>query len=288
MANKKNKDSFFKRLKHKYRFIIFNDHSYEEVISVRITIMNVFNLLGTTAILLVLLVTVLIAFTPIREYIPGYPDGSMRRELIMNAILLDSLENELRIKEQFLENIRDIVAGREPRTFTYETDTALRIEDIRFNRSEEDSVLRAQIEGSNQFNLIRSQKGILAGNRSTTHFLAPTTGLIINRFNPEQNHYGIDLVTDVNQPVLAVREGNVTFANWTIETGYVIQIQHDNNFLSLYKHNAELLKDVGDYVGAGDAIAIVGNSGEFTTGPHLHFELWQNGIPLNPENFILF
>ncbi len=288
MAEKNNQDSFLKKLKHKYRFTIFKDHSYEEVVSVRTTKMNVLSVLVATAVFIIVMVTVIIVFTPIREYIPGYPDGTMRRELIMNAILLDSLENELRIREQFLENIRDIISGREPRTYEYATDTTIRIEDIQFTRSDHDSVLRAQIEGGNQFDLIHSREGIMTGFSSTTHFLAPTTGLIINRFNPGQNHYGVDLVTDVDQPVLAIKEGNITFANWTIETGYVIQIQHDNNFLSLYKHNAELLKSVGDFVNAGDAIAIVGNSGELTTGPHLHFELWQNGIPLNPENFILF
>ncbi len=285
---KNKKKSFFERLKHKYRFIIFNDHTYEEVVSVRITKMNVFSIIGTTAIILIALVTVLIAFTPIREFIPGYPDGSMRRDLIMNAIKLDSLENELRIREQFIENIRDIVAGREPRSFEYNPDTTLTVDDIQFSRSQYDSLLRAQIEGEEQFSLMVSDDMVLAGNRAVTHFLPPTTGLIINRFNPQQSHYGIDLVTEVNQPVLAIKDGTVTFANWTIETGYVIQIQHENNYLSLYKHNAELLKRVGEYVSAGEAIAIVGNSGELTTGPHLHFELWQNGSPLNPEHYILF
>jgi murein DD-endopeptidase MepM/ murein hydrolase activator NlpD len=118
---------------------------------------------------------------------------------------------------------------------------------------------------------------ILKGKPVNEHFLPPTKGLIINRFNPAQNHFGVDLVTEINQPVLAVMNGTVTFADWTIETGYIIQIQHENNYLSLYKHNAELLNGSGDHVNAGEAIAIVGNSGELTTGPHLHFELWQNG-----------
>lgn len=288
MANKNNKKSFLKRLKHKYRFIIFNDHSYEEVISVRLTKMNVFSIIGSSAILFIILVTVLIAFTPIREFIPGYPDGTIRRDMIMNAILLDSLENEIRIREQFMDNIRDILAGREPRSLEYTPDDNMQVEDIRFTRSEQDSVLRTEIEREEQFNLLVSREMLISGNAPTTHFLPPTKGLIINRFNPEQNHYGIDIVTEVDQPVLAVMKGTVTFANWTVETGYVIQIQHDDNYLSLYKHNAELLKNVGDYINSGEAIAIVGNSGELTTGPHLHFELWHNGAPLNPENYILF
>jgi murein DD-endopeptidase MepM/ murein hydrolase activator NlpD len=285
MANKK---SFFKRLKHKYRFIIFNDHTYEEVVSVRLTKMNVFSIFGTSTIFLVALVTILIAFTPIREFIPGYPDGSLRRDLIMNAVLLDSLENEIRIREQFTENIRDIVAGREPRKFEYNPDSHIQSDDIHFSRSEQDSVLRAQIESEESFNLNVTSELVLTGNRSISHFFPPVNGLITNRFNPDQNHFGIDLVTEVNQPVLATMDGTVTIANWTVETGYIIQVQHENNYLSFYKHNAELLKQVGDHVSAGEAIAIVGNSGELTTGPHLHFELWQNGVPLNPESYILF
>jgi murein DD-endopeptidase MepM/ murein hydrolase activator NlpD len=285
MANKK---SFFKRLKHKYRLIIFNDHSYEEVVSVRLTKMNVFSIFGTSTIFLIALITILIAFTPIREFIPGYPDGSLRRDLIMNAVLLDSLENEIRIREQFLENIRDIVAGREPRKFEYNPNSPIISDDIQFSRSEQDSLLRAQIEAEEPLNLNVTRELILKGNNSTSHFLPPASGLVINQFDPGQNHYGVDLVTEVNQPVLATMDGTVTIANWTIETGYIIQIQHDNNYLSFYKHNAELLKQIGDYVKAGEAIAIVGNSGELTTGPHLHFELWQNGVPLNPENYILF
>lgn len=288
MANEKNNKSFFKRLKHKYRLVILNDQTFEEVVSIRLTKLNVFSILGTSTILLIALVTVLIAFTPIREYIPGYPDGSLRRDLIINAILLDSLENELRIREQFMNNFRDIIAGREPRSIEYPSDSNIRIDDIRFTRSRQDSLLREQIEGEEQLNLNPSEHRLLTGHPAAPHFLPPTKGLIINRFNPEQNHYGVDMVTEIDQPVLAVMDGTVTFANWTLETGYVIQIQHENNYLSLYKHNAELLKRVGEYVSAGEAIAIVGNSGELTTGPHLHFELWQNGSPLNPESHILF
>ncbi len=283
-----NKINFLKRLKYKYRLVILNDYSFEEVVSIRLTKLNVFSIVGSSIILLIALVIILIAFTPIREYIPGYPDGSTRRDLIVNAILLDSLENEIRIREQFMENLRDIISGREPRIFEYSPDTNMTIDRITFTRSQQDSLLRAQIEGEDQFNIQPPQEMVLAGRPTTSHFLPPTKGLIINRFNPEQNHFGVDMVTDIDQPVLAVKEGTVIFANWTLETGYVIQIQHNNNFLSLYKHNAQLLKSVGEFVNAGEAIAIVGNSGELTTGPHLHFELWQNGSPLNPESHILF
>ncbi len=288
MANKKTNQHFFKRLKHKYRFIIYNDNTYAEVISVRLTKLNVFSIIGTSVILIIGIVVFLVVFTPVRELIPGYPDGNMRRELVMNAILLDSIENELRIRTQFLENVTDILSGREPRSLEYTPDTNIRVEDINFARSYNDSLLRLHIQGEEQFTLDPSQNRFLSANPLATHFISPTTGMIINRFNPAHNHFGVDMVTEAGQPVLAVSGGTVTFANWTVDTGYVIQIQHENNFLSLYKHNAELLKKVGEVVTAGEIIAIVGNSGELTTGPHLHFELWQNGAPLNPENYIVF
>ncbi len=288
MANEKIPVNFLKRLKYKYRFSILKDNTYEEVLSVRITPFSFFSVIASSVVILIVLVTILIAFTPVRELIPGYPDGSLRRELIMNLILLDSLENEIRIREQFVENIRDVVAGREPRTFDYDSDLTMNIDEIDFSRTRYDSLLRAQIMGEEQFNLSTSQNMILTASPPPAHFIPPTQGLIINRFNPGQNHFGVDMVTEVGQPVVAVMSGTVTFANWTSDTGYVIQVQHDNNYLSLYKHNAELLKRAGDLVNTGEAIAIVGNSGALTTGPHLHFELWHNGAPLNPENYIVF
>jgi hypothetical protein len=288
MANLKTPSNFFSRWKHKYRVTIFKDHSYEEVFSLRLTKLNVFSIVGITGILLIILVTILIAFTPVREFIPGYPDGSMRRDMIINAILLDSLEHEIRIREQLMENIKDIISGREPRRFEYISDTIISVDDINFSRTRQDSLLRMQIEGDEQFNIIPTPALFRTSNPPVALFIPPTTGLIINRFNPGQKHFGIDMVTEPDQPVLSVMNGTVTFANWTIDTGYVIQVQHENNYLSLYKHNAELLKGVGDFVYKGEAIAIVGNSGELTTGPHLHFELWQNGAPLNPEAYILF
>jgi murein DD-endopeptidase MepM/ murein hydrolase activator NlpD len=288
MVNEVKPDTFFKRLKYKYRFSILNDKTYEEVLSVRTSLFNLFSIIGSSLVILIVLTIVLIAFTPVREFIPGYPDGSLRRELIMNLILLDSLENEIRIREQFMENVRDIVAGRDPRTFDYDSDLTVNIDEIDFSRSSYDSLLRAQIHGEEQFNLRTSRNAVLTAGSPPAHFIPPTRGLIINRFNPAQNHFGIDMVTEIGQPVVAVMGGTVTFANWTSDTGYVIQVQHENNYLSLYKHNAELLKRTGDIIKAGEAIAIVGNSGALTTGPHLHFELWHNGTPVNPENFIVF
>lgn len=287
MSNDKEKKSFFKRLKHKYRLIIFNDHSYEEVVSVKLTKLNLISLVGSSLIFIVALVSIIIAFTQVRELIPGYPTSDVRRQIIMNALLVDSLENEIRMREQYYTSINDILSGREPRSYD-RPDTTIRYEGLDFNRSEYDDLLRSQIERSGRISMDRADRSGLLEDIPPMHFIPPLRGLIINRFNSEVGHYGVDMVSEPNEPVTAVMDGTIIFANWTQETGYVIQIQHQNNFLSFYKHNAELLKEVGDVVRAGDPIAIVGDSGELTTGPHLHFELWHSGVPLNPEDYIDF
>lgn len=285
---KTKKRAIFRGLKNKYRLSIFKDHTYEEVFTFRLTKLNLLAFVGFSSILLIVLTAALIAFTPIRVYIPGYPDSQLRRQIILNALMVDSLQHQIQIRDQYYENLIDIIAGREPRSYEARTDTTIKTEDIRFTKSEQDSILRAQIEGEEQFNLLLVDDRSNINYFRAVHFFPPVKGLIINHFSPETNHFGVDLVAEPNQPVMAVLDGTVTVATWTMETGYIIQIQHANNFLSFYKHNAELLKSAGDVVKAGETIAIVGNSGELSTGPHLHFELWRNGAPLNPENFIVF
>ena len=120
------------------------------------------------------------------------------------------------------------------------------------------------------------------------HFYCPLRGAVTNRFDASGNHYGVDIVSNLNEPILSILDGTVVFSGWTLEAGYIIGIQHRNNLISIYKHNSQLLKEMGNRVRAGEAIAIIGNTGEYTTGPHLHFELWHNGKPLNPNDYIVF
>ncbi|MFC2129595.1 M23 family metallopeptidase, partial [Bacteroidota bacterium] len=161
-------------------------------------------------------------------------------------------------------------------------------DDIVFTRSENDSILREQVEAEEQFRLSVIEQNSIGKNLHELHFFTPVQGIITNSFNPLENHYGVDLVAGPNEVVKATLDGTVTLAAWTLETGYVVQIQHGNNLMSVYKHNAELFKSEGQIVNAGDAIAVIGNSGELTTGPHLHFELWHNGVPLDPVKYIVF
>ncbi len=289
MENKNKNKKLINKLTHKYRLIVYNDNTFEEVWYMRLSRLNLIALFGTAIICLITLTILIVAYTPAREFIPGYPDGDLRRNIILNSIKLDSLEHELAVREQYYKNIRAIISGEEPEDFIDSNETEVEYKEITFTKSPFDSILREQIEQEEQFNLILADNDNSSPiNFSTIHFFVPLNGIVTNKFNIDENHFGIDIVTAPNKVVAAVLDGTVTMGNWTLETGYVIQIQHANNLISVYKHNSVLLKKVGNLVKAGEAIAIVGNSGELTTGPHLHFELWHDGKPLDPEDYILF
>jgi murein DD-endopeptidase MepM/ murein hydrolase activator NlpD len=276
------------KLKHKYRLVFFNDNTFEEVWHLRLSLLNVLSVIGTVSILMTGLVICLIAFTPLREFIPGFPSRDIHREAVLNALKLDSLENELRIQAQYHENIKALISGKEPFIIDSTSSQARTAKSVSFTKSVVDSVFRKQVEKQEQFNFTSSTEKGKSQGISDMRFFIPVKGLVTNDFDPKENHFGIDIVANPNEVVKATLDGTIIFASWTIETGNVIQIQHDNSVISVYKHCASLLKKPGDIVKTGDAIAIVGNSGELTTGPHLHFEIWQNGKPLNPKDYMVF
>lgn len=288
MSEEKPKTKYIHKLKSKYRLSIYNDQTFEEVWFMRLSRLNVISVVGGLAILLIVMVTTLIAFTPIREFIPGYPDGTTRRYIYQNALKTDSLERELQQWKIYLSNLHTILRGESPDNLESVPDTSIRYREIRFTRSVEDSLLRLQIESEELYNL--SVIDIKRTNDRITrlHFFPPVKGVITNSFNVQKGHLGVDVVAPPNEVIVAIADGTVTFSSWTLETGYVLQIQHEDNLLSVYKHNSKLLKRAGTQVKAGEAIAIIGNSGELTTGPHLHFELWHNGTAINPEQYIVF
>jgi len=288
MASVKEKRKYIEKLKSKYRFNILNDETFEEVWTMRLSRFNVITFFGGAAILIVVLVIVLIAFTPIKEFIPGYPDGNTRRNIVVNALRVDSLERELTIWKNYYGNINNILRGGEPQSIESKPDSSIKYKEIKFTRSVEDSLLRLQVEENEMYNLSVFDGRRKKNSISNILFFAPVKGVITSEFSLQQNHFGIDIVAASNEPVVAVADGTVTLSSWTIDTGYVIQIQHDDNLISVYKHNSQLLKKQGARVKAGETIAIIGNSGELTTGPHLHFELWYNGNPIDPQKYIVF
>jgi len=281
---------FFKRLKNKYRLVVLNDSSFEEKISIKLTPLNLFVLAGSVIILLIVIVTSLIAFTPLREYIPGYADVSMRRELINVLLRTDSLENEAQLKANYIQNMYNIISDSMPKENTKQlvTDTSRNYKAIKITPSKEDSLLRAEVESKDPYTLSLNENENNKNNISSFLFFTPLNGLISSSFNLSDEHYGVDIVSKENEAIKATLDGTVLSAGWTLETGYTIQVQHSNNLVSIYKHNSVLLKRTGQFVNAGEVIAIIGNSGEQTTGPHLHFELWYDGKPIDPQDYIVF
>jgi len=278
----------FHKLTNKYRMVLLNEDTFEEVGNMRLTRLNLIALVGIVLILLVAITYSLIAYTNIRELIPGYPDAAMRQHIRTNAMKLDSLEHEQAIRDQYFDNLKRIISGEVPELFMNDTTGMADSRNVSFIRSTNDSLLRQQVEAEEQFRLSVLDESQVNRNLYEMHFFTPVKGIITRSFSPSDGHYGIDLVAAPNEVVNAALDGTVTMSTWTLETGYVIQVQHDHELISVYKHNATLFKTVGQKVVAGDAIAIVGNSGELTTGPHLHFELWHDRVPLNPADYIVF
>jgi murein DD-endopeptidase MepM/ murein hydrolase activator NlpD len=288
---KKRKYKLFNNWKHIYRITIFNDYTFKEVWKIRATKRDIFTIVAAFSLVMFILVLVIIAFTPIRELIPGYPDGKERRQIVMNAILVDSIKKELEVRDRYFENLKRVIYGEPPVEEIDEKDTlsSTGLKKITFTKSQEDSLLREEIEKEEQFDLSLTDRTIKEDDISNLFFFPPLKGVISSSFDPVKNHYATDIAANEGSVVHATMEGTVLMASWTIETGYVIEIQHDNNLVSVYKHNRKLLKDVGDHVRTGENIAIIGNSGElYTSGPHLHFELWFKGKPLNSEKFIIY
>jgi len=284
----KNYRKLFQKLTHKYRVVLLNEDSFEEVGNIRLTRLNLIALIGVILLLMVAIIYSLVAYTNIRELIPGYPDAAMRQQIRENAMKVDSLKYEQGIRDQYFDNLKRIISGEMPENYMNDTTGMSDVQEITFLRSSNDSLLRQQVKAEEQFRLSVLEESQVNRNLYDLHFFTPVNGIITRSFNPREGHFGIDLVAQPDEVVKAVLDGTVTMSTWTLETGYVIQIQHDFELISVYKHNATLFKSVGQKVKAGDAIAIVGNSGELTTGPHLHFELWHDRVPLNPAEYIAF
>ena len=289
MENKEKKKKLITKLKSKYRLVILQDESFAEKFSMVLAPLNVFILVGSVLIILITLVISIVAFTPLREFIPGYADVNLRRNALDASLRADSIATELENKNAYMQNLLYILQGKTPPSPTsVPSDSTHKYDNITIKKSKSDSLLRAQIEAEDKYALSANDEKGQTKTISSFFFFTPLNGTVTSSFNSKNSHFGIDITAGENEAIKATINGTVVFASWTNTEGYVIQIQHDNNLISAYKHNSVLLKKAGDYVKAGEAIAIIGNSGELSTGPHLHFELWYNGIPLNPQEYISF
>ncbi len=287
MSKEENK-GFWERWRYKYRFVVLNSDNFEERLSFKLSRLNVFVLSSFALVFLIGGTTLLVSLTPLREYIPGYASTNMRRQVVKLNHLSDSLLTVIKNNDRYLNNIRFVVDGKSPEEINeINNSNTQNIEGVVFETVSEDSILRKQIEEEERFNLFASANN----NQQSVEnilFFTPIKGIITQSFNPKKRHLGVDVVAKENEAVKAVLDGTVALSSWTSETGYVIALLHEHNLFSVYKHNSVLLKKQGAKVSAGEAIAIIGNSGELSTGPHLHFELWHNNKPINPEQYIVF
>jgi murein DD-endopeptidase MepM/ murein hydrolase activator NlpD len=276
-----------KKLFTKNRLVILNEDTFEEVFSLRLTLMNVFVVATIGALLIIFVTTYIIAFTPLREYIPGYASTKLKKDATELALKSDSLSKALQKNEAYIASIKKILTGDlDVAKFSKDSITATNIETISeedLQPSKADLLLREQVAREDKYNLFEKAKP-----KAGVVLFPPAKGMITEKFNPKEKHYAVDVALAKNTPIKSVLSGNVIFADWTPTNGNVIIIRHNNGFISAYKHAASLTKDQGETVKSGEVIALAGSTGQESTGVHLHFELWKDGYPIDPTIFIAF
>ena len=284
-TNKK-KGRLKQKLTDKYRLVVLNENTFEERFSLKLSRLNVFVLGGVFSILLIVVTIVLIAFTPIKEYIPGYSSTALKIKATKLTFQTDSLKTKLAVLENYTKALKPVLTGEIEGESVDSIHSEVRqriIDESKLNASKEDSLYREEVESKDRFP-IRSNT---ASNVEIV-FFAPLSGSVSQEFNPNTKHFALDITAKSGTAVKAIADGTVIYSGWNTETGYVIILKHSNDYISVYKHNGNLLKKQGDFVKSGEVIASVGSTGELTTGPHLHFELWSGGYAVNPTNFIDF
>jgi murein DD-endopeptidase MepM/ murein hydrolase activator NlpD len=276
---------FWRNFKFKYKLTITNENTLEEVVGIHVSKLNGVSVLLLTFTVIFLIVSTIIVFTPLRNYLPGYMNSEVREQVVVNALRADSLQEALNRQSLYIMNIQDIFKGQVKVDTVHSIDslTIARSEEL-MERTQQEEEFRKQYEEKERYNLTATDYNITSG----LIFHRPTRGMMSSGFDANKKHYGVDIAATPNESVLATLDGTVILSTYTAETGYVIQIQHGQNMVSIYKHCGSLLKKEGDVVKAGEAIALVGSTGEKTTGPHLHFELWNKGRALDPSKYIVF
>ena len=279
-------------LTNKYSLIIRNEENLAEETSFNFTYSKVV-LLATTVLIALLMLALILVKTVLAQWLdPRAARIESNTKLIQLAIKLDSLDHANQLKELFIQNVMDIIKGETDSVYEEASDAEISLtEELTNELNPEhiplvDSQFRAEFEKNNQSLL--SDLESYSSDLQELYFFVPITGIVMSSFNLKQEHYGIDVVSNENEPIKSVADGTVILSSWTQDAGYVIVIQHRTNLISVYKHNSALLKKLGNFVHAGEVIAIIGNSGELTSGPHLHFEIWYNGSPVDPEEFVSF
>ena len=284
MAGEKKIKKLKKQVSKSYRLAVMEEDSYQEKFALSLSKRNIFLITSSVAFIIILITTLLIFYTPIREYIPGYDTSKLRIQAVENLEKLDSLMISLKQNEQFVEAFSRTLLGEEFKS-QYEDSQlkAVDLTELAVNVNIEDSILRKIVEVEDRFNIIEKDETLI-----TPNLVSPANGLISEGFDYGKQHYGVDIVLKERTPIKAVYDGIVLFSEWTLNYGYTVVIFHKNELISTYKHNESVKVKTGDFVQTGEVIALSGNTGELTSGPHLHLELWDLQGPLNPEDLIKF
>ena len=287
VKNKKQKKNSINKLTRSYKVVVSSEDTFEERLSFSTNKFNVFLVLSLYSIILIAFTISVVFFTQIREMVPGYSSSDLLTQAIYLTKKTDSLENELELNNSFYKSIENVLSGKTEQII-YKDTLALSNEkdNIDFQAvltNAEDSILRKYVEEEDKFNLTKNELVI-----ENKMFVSPVKGQITQKFDPLNNHFALDILVDTGTPVKSILEGKVIFSEWSVDTGHVLIIDHGDDIISVYKHNSKVLKTQNNFVKAGEVIAYSGNQGTLSTGPHLHFELWKNGTPINPEPLFNF
>jgi len=276
-----------KKLFNKNRLVILNEETFEEIFSLKLNLMNVFVVLTGGAIFLIAITTYIIAFTPLREYIPGYASSKLKREATELALKSDSLEKSIKLNNAYIESIKKVLAGDvDVSKINKDSIKAAELADaseVDFSPSEADKKLREEVAREDKYNVFEKAQA-----KVEIVLFPPVKGHITDKYSPKNKHFAVDVALAKNTPIKSVANGTVIFADWTPTTGHVMIIRHGDGIISVYKHASSLTKNQGDVVRTGEVIALAGSTGEESTGVHLHFELWKDGFAIDPTNFINF
>ena len=282
MKNKKENKGFFKKLFNDYKVVVSSEDTFEEKFAFKASKINVFVLMLVYSVILISFTISIVFFTQLRELVPGYSSSDLLNRAIYLTQKTDSLERQIELNNKFYKSIEDVLSGK--------TDEFIERDNIPIDSSSndknlfsispnsEDSILRNYVDSQDKFNLTINELVI-----ENKMFFSPIKGDITQTFNFEENHFAIDIAADIGTPVKSILDGKILFSEWSVDTGHVIIVDHGDNIVSVYKHNSKSLKEQNDFVQAGEVIAYSGNQGSLSSGPHLHFELWKNGTPIDPE-----
>lgn len=290
MAKKRKRKHWWHNIKFKYKLTIINENTLEEVFSLYVSKLNGLSVLLSILLVLFFFTSLVMVFTPLRNYLPGYMSNELRSAIVDNVLRVDSLEQVAEQQRRYVTNIQELLSGR------VELDSVETMADIDSLReipldlledaTERETQFREEYEEEERYNLTGVRRN--TSEMAKLKFHRPTRGILSSVFDAEKEHYGVDIAANPNESVLATLEGTVLWSGYSMEVGYVIALQHKKGLVSIYKHCGALLKGQGQSVKAGEAIGLVGGKGGHVAGPHLHFELWNNGEALNPEKYIVF